>query len=119
MFGNKSVIPNGYNATQTDNAAYGSKVINSQLVNVYTVRALSPSQAAAPYWYGNGSKPPTLAGYSAAKTPVTMANAVGGGSLATSGDAGLLDMQNSPAMWAVIFLVVGFVGLRHIHWRAT
>lgn len=120
MFGRKTaVVPNGYDATLTDNALYGSKVINGNLAAVYTVRGMFPSQAAAPYWYGNGSKPATLAGFSPSQgvsaPALSMATGVGGGAM---DDGDPWSFRSSPTVWAIVFLIIGFVGLRHIHWRA-
>lgn len=123
LFG-KSVIPNGYDATLPDNSSYSSKVINGQLVPVFTMRGMFPSQAAAPYYYGNGAKPATLAGFStagSARQSVNMTTGIGGGpSGGSSAAAGAApwNLQVSPTGWAVAFLVIGFLGLRHIHWRA-
>ena len=119
-FGSKTV-PNGFNATLPDNTLYGSKVINGNNVSVFTMRALAPSQAAAPYMYGNGSKPATLAGFSPGMGSSTLINTttgIGGGP--SSGDAAVApwDLRVSPSAWAIAFLIIGFVGLRHIHWRA-
>lgn len=108
---------------EPNNPSYGSTVVNGLLVPNFTWRALGPSQAAAPYWYGNGSKPATLAGYSAAVSPLSMASGVtgmGGGAVATA-SAGAGDnpwsLVHSPTPWAMAFLVIGFLGLRFIHWR--
>lgn len=120
LFGSKTV-PNGYDNTLPDNAAYGSKVINGQLTNVFTMRAMAPSQAAAPYMYGNGSKPATLAGFSpsmgtARGGVVNMTTGIGGGPIDDGSSP--WDARTSPTAWAIAFLIIGFLGLRHIHWRA-
>lgn len=121
LFGGPKVIPNGYDATLPDNTLYSSKVINGQLVPVFTARGMFPSQAAAPYMYGNGSKPATLAGFSpsAGSGVVNMTTGIGGGAAFDMGAPGAeWDPRTSPTVWALVFLLVGFVGLRHIHWRA-
>lgn len=118
--GGGNVVPNGYDATQIDNALYGNKVINGQLVPVLTTRQYHPSQAAAPYWYGNGSKPATLAGFSPMMGgSVAASGAYMGGSAPMSGgyDGNPWDVS-SPVPWAIAFLIIGFIGLRHVHWRA-
>lgn len=116
LFSRRGTVPNGYDATLPDNSSYASKVINGQLVPVFTVRGMFPSQAAAPYMYGNGSKPATLAGFAPGMGVVSSSLAVGGGP--SSDDASPWNLQSSPTIWALAFLIVGFVGLRQIHWRA-
>lgn len=105
---------------QANNTLYGSSVVNGQLVPNFTWRAMAPSQAAAPYWYGNGSKPATLAGFGSNPSVLSSASGVGGGSLSVS--PGAVDnpwsLRESPVPWAILFLVVGVLGLRYIHWRA-
>lgn len=121
LFSKGGVVPNGYDATLPDNSSYASKVINGQLVPVFTMRGMFPSQAAAPYWYGNGSKPATLAGFSTSGSMSRSINATTGIGGGPSGDAAgdnPWDLQASPTVWAIAFLVIGFLGLRHIHWRA-
>jgi len=108
-------VPNGYDATLPDNSSYASKVINGQLVPVFTTRGMFPSQAAAPYMYGNGSKPATLAGFSPGMG-ISSSLAVGGGP--SSDDESPWNPRVSPVPWALAFLVVGMIGLRQIHWRA-
>lgn len=121
LFSQKGIV-NGYDATMPDNVAYGSKVINGNNVPVFTMRAMMPSQAAAPYMYGNGSKPATLAGFSTtggrAASTINMTTGIGGGPSSIGDDVSPWDLRSSPTVWAIIFLVVGFLGLRHIHWRA-
>lgn len=120
LFG-RGAIQNGYDNTLPDNSAYSSKVINGQLVSVYTTRGMFPSQAAAPYYYGNGSKPATLAGFStvgAASNAVNMTTGIGGGLSGDDAAANPWDLRSGPTLWAIAFLIVGFLGLRHIHWRA-
>lgn len=108
-----------YNPPNVLNPSYGSSVVNGQLVTNYTMSALKPSQAAAPYWQGNGSKPRTLMGYGMGSTGQAAGAGIGGGGVLTSSDAGAApwSFQSSPVPWAIIFLVVGILGLRHVHWR--
>jgi hypothetical protein len=102
-----------------NNTSYSSSVVNGQLVPNFTQRGMFPSQAAAPYWYGNGSKPATLAGFSPLMGGMSPASGITG----TGIGGGSLDISNpwspteSPLPWAIGFLIVGFLGLRHIHWR--
>src|SRR5215472_13998813 len=106
---------------EANNTLYGSSVVNGQLVSNVTMRQAFPSQAAAPYFYGNGSKPATLAGFAPQM-------GIGGGPLSVASGNGVnldsgVDTQNpwnvtqSPVPWALAFLIVGFIGLRHVHWR--
>lgn len=104
-----------------NNPMYASSVINGQLVPVFTYRGVFPSQAAAPYWYGNGAKPRTLAGFQAATTPLSSAAGLGVGGGPIDGGAAAsapFDPKSSPTLWAIAFLIVGMVGLHQVHWRA-
>lgn len=109
---------------EANNTLYGSSVVNGQLVSNFTWRAMLPSQAAAPYWYGNGSKPATLAGFSAPVGANVMSSAagsgvgIGGGDLSAAAGESPFDARLSPTVWAIGFLIIGLLGLRHIHWRA-
>lgn len=120
LFG-KGAVQNGFNGALPNNSSYSSSVVNGQLVPVYTMRGMFPSQAAAPYYYGNGAKPATLAGYStggSAVSSVNMTTGIGGGPSGDDAGAAPWNLQVSPTGWAIAFLVIGFLGLRHIHWRA-
>jgi|SRR5882672_10548051 len=106
---------------QPNSTLYGSSVVNGQLVANATTRQIFPSQAAAPYMYGNGSKPATLAGFAPGMgTPLSLA---AGDGIGIGGGPGVSDNPwhptQSPVIWAIAFLIIGFVGLRHVHWRAA
>lgn len=110
---------NGLN-NMANNTNYGSSVVNGQLVSNYTMRAMYPQQAAAPYFYGNGSKPATLAGF-APNSTLSLSSGVtgiGGGPVAEEAGENPWNPFKSPTPWAIAFLVVGLIGLRQIHWRA-
>lgn len=110
-----------YNPPNVTNPAYGSSVVNGQLVTNYTWSAMKPSQAAAPYYQGNGVKPRTLMGYGAGRAGLAGTGIGGGGtgSMDDGGDAAAApwNPKVSPVPWAIAFLVVGILGLRHVHWR--
>lgn len=108
-----------YNPPNVTNPMYGSSVVNGQLVPNYTWAAMKPAQAAAPYWQGNGAKPRTLMGYGMGQTGPAGTGIGGGGTLTDGGDASAdpFSLQKSPVIWAVAFLIVGILGLRHVHWR--
>ena len=110
-----------YNPPNVINPAYGSSVVNGQLVTNYTWSAMKPSQAAAPYWQGNGVKPRTLMGFGMGSTGQAGAGIGGGGSMVSDGgSAGAMPWspRYSPVPWAIAFILIGILGLRHIHWRA-
>lgn len=108
--------------TEPNYTLYGSSVTNGQLVPNLTYRQMFPSQAAAPYMYGNGSKPATLAGFAPQMgAPMSTASGSGvgiGGGPGSGYEGDPWSPTNSPLPWAIGFLVIGFIGLRHIHWRA-
>lgn len=98
---------------------YGSQPVNGQLVPELTNTQIFPSQAYVPYMQGRGAATPTL------PPPVSWFS--GGGNpyttgLETSGTASQAAAEpfnpvKSPVLWALVFLVVGILGLRHVHWR--
>ena len=108
--------------TEPNNTLYGSSVVNGQLVPTLTFRQVFPSQAAAPYFYGNGSKPATLAGFAPTGGigggPISTASGNGVGFADSAYDGNPWSPTASPLPWAIAFLLIGFIGLRHIHWRA-
>lgn len=109
-----------YNPPNVTNPAYGSSVVNGQLVNNFTWSAMKPSQAAAPYYQGNGAKPRTLMGYGMGVTGPAGTGIGGGGyasGAANDASAQPWNPQKSPVPWAIAFLIVGILGLRHVHWR--
>lgn len=110
----------GYNPPNVTNPMYGSSVVNGQLVSNYTWSAMKPSQAAAPYYVGNGVKPRTLMGFGMGSSGLAGTGIGGGGGSAASMDAiaAPWSPRASPVPWAIGFLIIGILGLRHIHWRA-
>lgn len=97
--------------------SYGSSPQNGQLVPEYTSTAMFPSAAWIPYMQGRGAYTPTL------PPPISIggsSDAWGGGMAMTDGSEAASDPYNpvvSPLWWAVGALVIGILGLRHIHWR--
>lgn len=112
-----------YNPPNVVNPSYGSSVVNGQLVSNYTWSAMKPSQAAAPYYTGNGVKPRTLLGFGAGNGGLTgiAGTGVGGGAIAGMTDAGSnpWDPRASSVPWAIAFLIIGILGLRHVHWSGA
>jgi hypothetical protein len=94
---------------------YGSSVENGQLVPVLTTGQVFPSAAYVPYYQGKGVPTPTL--------PPPMFQQAGGidnystGMMQSAAANDPFNMAKSPAIWAVLFLAVGILGLRHVHWR--
>lgn len=107
-----------YNPPNVTNPAYGSSVVNGQLVTNYTWSAMKPAQAAAPYWQGTGVKPRTLMGYGAGPTGLAGYGVAGGGVIINDAGEQPWNLRASPVPWAIGFLIVGILGLRHVHWRA-
>ncbi len=99
--------------------SYGSAAVNGQLVGFQT------SGAYAPVNYGTGLRAvPAVSPVNippSASYPSVSAQSAGGTSAGALSNRGTgtsaLNLSESPAIWAVIFLVVGFVLLRHVHWR--
>lgn len=94
---------------------YGSSVENGQLVPNLTAGQVFPSAAYVPYYQGKGAPTPTL--------PPPLYQQFGGidnystGIMQQDATADPFNPIKSPAIWAVVFLFVGLMGLRHIHWR--
>lgn len=96
--------------------SYGSAAVNGQLVGFQT------SSAYRPVNYGTGLQAvpavtpvniPPSASYPATGTAAAAGAPASGRGPGTSA----LNLKESPALWTVIFLVVGFIILRHVHWR--
>lgn len=90
---------------------YGSMTIDGTLQGVYESPGLYPGNAPAPYIYGRGAPPPTIS-----------MNAGADVGQVASGDVQLavenpFHPVHSPVLWAVAFIIIGLVGLRHVHWR--
>lgn len=101
--------------------SYGSQAINGQLVPEYTATAMFPSQAYIPYFQGHGAYTPTL------PPPVNVVaggmdswtsgiSGVGSGSVEEAADEPFNPIK-SPVLWALGFLIVGILGLQHVHWK--
>jgi hypothetical protein len=94
---------------------YGSQPVNGQLVPELTATQIFPSTAFVPYYQGKGAYTPTL--------PPPVVGGAGSTDPYTSGmtqSAAVSDPLNpakSPVLWALAFLTIGLLGLRHIHWR--
>lgn len=98
---------------------YGSSVVNGQLVTNFTTSSIYPSPAAAPYMYGNGAKPATLAGFAAGSAnPLSTSSGITGNGGGVVMNSSPFDLKNSPVIWAILFLGIGMIGLRTIHWKA-
>ena len=105
---------------------FGSLTTNGVLAPVYERSVFAPNNASAPYYAGRGAPPPTIAanfggdgssmdsstslGYSSEPGPANTDQAA-----AAASDP--FNLSKSPVLWAVVFLVVGILGLRYIHWR--
>ncbi len=93
---------------------YGSAPINGQLVPELTSTQIFPSSAYVPYYQGRGAYTPTL------PPPVSFVTGSDGWSTGMQPNEAMQDPFNpvkSPVLWAVAFLVIGVLGLRHVHWR--
>lgn len=95
---------------------YGSAPINGQLVPELTATQVFPSAAYVPYYQGRGAYTPTL--------PPPVSFLAGGGNdgwstgmLPNEASQDPFNPMKSPVLWAVAFLVIGVLGLRHVHWR--
>jgi hypothetical protein len=96
---------------------YGSYTVNGQIMPVFEAYGLYPSNAPAPYYMGNGAKPPTLA-FSAQGGGADVASlGLGGDDAVQLAIENPFSMQFSPTLWAVFFLLIGMWGLRYVHWR--
>lgn len=106
-----------YGAGQQDTlTSYGSMVVNGQLVPTLMPGQPFPSQAYVPYYQGKGAPTPTL------PPPLQIGGShnVWSGGMGLSSNEAADDPWNisvSPVIWAILALVVGVLGLRHIHWR--
>lgn len=95
--------------------SYGSAAVNGQLVGFQTASAYRPTN------YGTGLQAvpavtPVNIPPSASYPTVASPSATGLGTGRGAGTSAL-NLRDSPALWTVIFLVVGFLILRHVHWR--
>lgn len=94
---------------------YGSAPVNGQLVPELMGQQIFPGNAFVPYYQGRGAYTPTL------PPPVSFGGSHDGWTTGiTNADEAAGDPFNpvkSPVIWAAAALVVGILGLRHIHWR--
>lgn len=114
----------GWNATEI---SYGSNAVNGQLVAQLTGMQIYPTQAMTPSFQGRGAYAPTIPPPAkvlpASLDPWTTGYNVGGsagGDNSMQTAAAASDPFNpvkSPVVWAIAFLVIGVMGLRHFHWR--
>lgn len=98
---------------------YGSQPVNGQLVPELTATQMFPSQAYVPYMQGRGAATPTLppptSWFSGGQNPYT--TGLDANSTASEAGAEPFNPVKSPLWWALGFLVIGVLGLRHVHWR--
>lgn len=95
-------VPNGPN---------GSLTVNGQIIPAPMTSSFYPPLASAPMYQGSGQPPPTV--------PLNyMPNAQSmnaAGAAAASNDP--WNFFTSPVLIAIGALVVGYLGLRYVHWR--
>lgn len=99
--------------------SYGSAAVAGQLVGFQT------SSAYAPVNYGSGIQAvpavapvniPPSASYPSVSQGAAP-GATGNGTTERGNGTSALNLRESPTLWAVLFLLLGFVVLRHVHWR--
>lgn len=90
---------------------YGTRMVNNQLVPELMSGQVFPSAAYVPYYAGRGAPTPTL--------PGVVTGDSGGNVVYQASDAGSApwDPQKSPVVWAIAFIIIGWMGLRWIHWN--
>lgn len=95
--------------------SYGSASVNGQLVGFQTASAYAPVN------YGTGLRAvPAVSPVNippSASYPSVPALSAAAGNPRQGAGTNALNLKESPALWAVLFLVVGFLLLRHVHWR--
>lgn len=98
---------------------YGSQPVNGQLVPELTSTQVFPSAAYVPYMQGRGAATPTLppptSWFSGGQNPYTTGLEVSGTAAEAASEP--FNPVKSPVLWALGFLVIGILGLRHVHWR--
>lgn len=98
---------------------YGSQAVNGQLVPELTPTQIFPSTAYVPYMQGRGAATPTLpppvSYFGGGMNPYT--TGIETGSNVSQAAAEPYNPVKSPVLWALAFLVIGILGLRHVHWR--
>lgn len=106
--------------------SYGSNAVNGQLVPELTGMQIYPSQAITPSYQGRGAYAPTIPP-PAKVLPASVDPWTTGYNLAGSGSSNSIEAAaaasdpfnpiKSPVIWAIAFLLIGIIGLRHFHWR--
>ena len=98
-------------------------VINGQLVPVSPNYAINPAAfGPAPISFDMYAATPTVPPYAGTPGPGMAPSARQGGadvanvSAAAAAEANPFNLQLSPLVWSLIFLVVGLAGLRLVHW---
>ncbi len=94
--------------------SYGSSPQNGQLVPEYTGAAMFPSPAWIPYMQGRGAYTPTL------PPPISLGGSSDSwstGMMANEAGQDPFNPIKSSVVWALGALLIGVMGLRHIHWR--
>jgi len=88
----------------------GSMYGNGQIVAVPMSSAFYPPLASAPFYKGSGQPPPTV--------PMNYIQGSGASNDAAAATAGAnpFNFTMSPLIIFLIALVVGYFGLRYIHW---
>lgn len=88
--------------------SYGTAGINDQQFSVLMNTGLRPGpfsmNTLSPFYEGSGSRPLTL----------PMSSGFSNGQIAASAP---LSGTQSPVLWLVGILVLGFLGIRYIHWK--
>lgn len=89
----------------------GSMVANGQIVGVPMGLQFFPNLAAAPFYKGSGQPAPTV--------PINYITGTPGstGGMSAAAAANPFSFTQSPLIIAILFLIVGILGLRYIHWR--
>lgn len=96
--------------------AYGSTVINGQLISVSPMEAYAPATLSPTYIPayvtsgGISASPMSGQGAVASTGPITSA-----AHAPVAGSA--WSLTQSPVILAVLFLIIGMAGLRYLHWK--
>lgn len=100
-----------YQSIQSTTPSFGSREVNGQLVPVFMGSGfMNVGNAVGPRLQGYGVNTP-------ATIPLTPGSATGAASLPATGGTALKLTPRTAVVLAIMF-VVGFLGLRYIHWRA-
>ncbi len=109
---------------QEEYTTYSTLAVDGKQVPVYTRPGIVPARWAQQTTIagrGQGDGPTIARGGDGAGYGYS-GNASGGsgivnGDQAAEAGADPFNPQKSPVVWAMIFLVVGLLGLRYVHWR--